>query len=50
MGGKRLAEAELCRLAEDEEIMEAVETLRLWGVNGAIYEKLIDYKRRQTQP
>lgn len=33
---------ELQRLAEDPEIMEAVETLALWGVNGAMYDRLIE--------
>lgn len=33
--------AELQRLADDEEIMDAVGVLRLWGVNGATYDKLI---------
>lgn len=32
---------ELQRLADDPEIQDAIEVLRLWQVDGAIYDKLI---------
>jgi hypothetical protein len=41
---------ELQRLTEDEEVMEAVETLRLFGVNGAAYERLIGLSPCSDRP
>lgn len=43
--GDPMNKRELQRLADDPEIMEAVETLREWGVNGNVYDKLIKQAR-----